>query len=90
MCDVFSFSNILIIFTIYLSLYQKFSENINFANTIIQLLDARRVHFVPNWKVGSHHSIMGSMIPRLVNESNNQNKIITPPYKYVKMCKSLF
>ena len=35
-----------------LSLYQKFSRKHQFCQHYIQLLDARRVHFVPNWKVG--------------------------------------
>jgi len=38
------------------SLIKSFPENINFANTI-SIADARRVHFVPNWKVGSHHQL---------------------------------
>src|SRR5882762_2155722 len=41
-------------------------------------------------KLDSHHSIMGSMMEtflRLVNGSNNQNKIITFHIKYVKMRK---
>jgi len=74
-------------FTILPLTLSKVFQKTSICQHYIQLLDARRVHFVPIGKLDSHHSIMGSMIPRLVNGSNNQNKIITLHIKYVKMCK---
>src|SRR5882762_10092916 len=63
-----------------------FSRKHQFCQHYIQLLDARRVHFVPNKQIGkldAHHSTMGSMkeiFLRLVNGSINQNKIFAHFY----------
>src|ERR1700676_4251484 len=73
MCDVFQLLKYFDNFYNFTSPYQKFSRKHQFCQHYIQLLDARRVHFVPNKQIGkldSHQSTMGSMMEiflRLVN-----------------------